>query len=117
MAKREYVNPRELLGGTIESIIPVPDAHGSPYSVVMIVSTAVRKRGGKMVRKVFHCETWRDPEGNGPGFMYVEDLDKDSAADDLCPHCQIPFTGDHVRLCPVNPDNLPKKVNLNLQVS
>jgi hypothetical protein len=78
MAKRRYVQPRELLGGTIQSVIPHADAHGQPFSVTMIITVPVRKRGGKMIEKTFHVETWQDPEGNGPGFLFVEDLDAES---------------------------------------
>ena len=96
MAKREYVNPRELLGGTIQSIIPVSDAHGGPGACVMIVTVPVRKRGGKMIEKTFHCETWRDPEGNGPGFLYVEDLDLDATR--TCPDCELELSKDGKKL-------------------
>jgi len=50
-----------LKGGTILS---VHDGHpnSAPYLLVQV---------GK---QKYHVEVWRDPEGNGPGYLYIERL-------------------------------------------
>lgn len=77
VVKRTRVGERELLGGTIESVIPGRSRHyGQEQPAVLIVSVPVRKRGGAIVHKTFHVEVWSDEEGNGAGYLYVEDLER-----------------------------------------
>lgn len=73
VVKRTRVGERELLGGTIQSVIP---GASRDYPTVLIVDVPVRKRGGAIVHKTFHVEVWSDEEGNGPGYLYVEDLER-----------------------------------------
>lgn len=73
VAKRVRVNERELLGGTIQSVIP---GTARDYPAVLIIDVPVRKRGGAIVHKTFHVEVWSDEEGNGSGYLYVEDLER-----------------------------------------
>lgn len=91
MAKRLYVNPREIMGGTIQSVMKTPDGGD-----ILIITVPVRKRGGKMIEKTFHCEVWQDAEANGPGFLYVEDLDAESKR--VCPDCELELSKDGKRL-------------------
>lgn len=58
---RTRLNPRTLLGGKIESVIPCSDG------VILIVSVG---------EQIFRVEPWSDEEGNDDGYLYVEEVSK-----------------------------------------
>jgi hypothetical protein len=66
MGKR-IVDPRVLLTGTIQSVIPHPSG-----DLTMIITTTHKNRG-VVKHTTFHVEVWRDEEGNGPGHLYIEE--------------------------------------------